>query len=425
VAVWLSVTWLADRIAHPSGYPELTVSCDGGENETRFLVEQRHAELDQGVRRLTSVAGFLVYRIPIDGCEPKRISYCAGRTAYHLEFSPDGKAWQTLVRMGMFPGADHQTFLRGSCGFPGDGAAAARRTGAAYLRFSAAGNPPEKYPAIRSFRLEIDGPAVPEHFGRNSRGERVLASLASGLAAKLMIAVGVAAVILGRRAWKTPWRVFAAGALLWLASVAAKAGFALLANGPVSRGLQAVLPALPAKLTFWLYVGLLTGVFECGIFLLLAKPIRRRQWNWRKAASLGVGFGAGEAIALGVFAALATAVKGFGGDMTAQIDWAAALAPAVERLIAMVVHIAAVVMIVYALSERRWSWLVASFAYKSGIDAVAAAVLLSGSDWLSTHLWFVELALFGPFACAGLPILVILARAWPRPLTAAAGAGPP
>ena len=106
-----------------------------------------------------------------------------------------------------------------------------------------------------------------------------------------------------------------------------------------------------------------------------------------------------------------------------QIDWDTALVPAMERLIAVVVHTAAVVMIVYALSERKWSWLVASFAYKSGIDAVAAAVLLSGSDWLSAHPWLVELVLFGPFACAGLWILAFLARAWQRPFTEAARSG--
>jgi hypothetical protein len=95
--------------------------------------------------------------------------------------------------------------------------------------------------------------------------------------------------------------------------------------------------------------------------------------------------------------------------MATAID-VSSLIGSVERLIALAIHAASAVMIIYALTQRKWGWFVAAFFYKSLVDAVAGFAILSGL-W-ETRPWFVELALVGPFGYAGLLILFVLCRGW-------------
>jgi len=219
----------------------------------------------------------------------------------------------------------------------------------------------------------------------------------------------VPVLVLWRR-WRTTWRVWAGGAVLWVVSVALKVGFALVANQPVNLWLHAGLPRILADPAFWCYVGLLTGIFECGIFLVAARLIKRKQWSWREAVSLGVGFGAIEAMAMGAGTGF---LAGQTSDWGCAITWSDVLAPAFERLLALLIHVAAVVMILRALVERQWRWFAASFAYKSAVDGVAAWLLLSGTS-LRFSPWAMEWICFAPFALVGVAVLLHLRRVWTK-----------
>jgi uncharacterized membrane protein YhfC len=405
VAAWLSIAWLADSMSPSSRLPQLTIRCDGGPGEREFLAEEKHAELEQGFRRLTSGDGFIVYRIPTGGARLERVSYCVNQVACRLEYSLDGRAWHTLVRLS-FADANGDKFSVQSSGFPADVKPESAHRGVAYFRLSASGSQRGAYPAIRSLTLTVSGFPTPAYFSRATWNTRVHALLAL-LGPKLMILVGVGAVFFGRKNWRTPWSLFAAGALLWAVSVAAKAGFALLLNGPVYQLLHTTLPSVPANVVFWCYIGSLTGLFECGIFLLVVKPIRKQAWDWKKAASLGVGFGAIEAVALGSAAALAAALS---SEPTVDLRAASSLIGPVERALALAVHLAAVVTVIYAITQRQWRWFAASFIFKSGVDAVAAFALLTGI--VKSHPWCVELFLVGPFALVGIIVVTVLARSW-------------
>jgi uncharacterized membrane protein YhfC len=158
-------------------------------------------------------------------------------------------------------------------------------------------------------------------------------------------------------------------------------------------------------------MGLLTGVFECGIFLVVAPLIKRRQWSWHEALSLGVGFGAIEALAVG---AAASCSAGQTGAWACLTTWSEALVPAFERLLALLVHVAAVVMILRALVDRKWQWFGVSFVYKTAIDGVAAWLLLSGTS-LRSSPWLMEWLCFAPFALIGVLVLLNLRRKWMEP----------
>jgi uncharacterized membrane protein YhfC len=397
--------WLIREHTSPSDKYELSFACDGGPDEEQFLFEQSDTVVEEGTRRILSDNGFVVYRIPVDNANLGRVFVNINQVGFHLKFSPDGSSWSPLMHFAELESRNPDLFQTQSCGFGDAQKEATTRTGTAYLRFGPPSRPRKPYPAIRSLKLHVSGPAPDEHFYRYSMTRMVMALLP----ARLMILVGLIPVIVLRKWWKTPWRLFGAGALLWTVSVAAKAGFAIPTNDAVSRMAHAVLPTFPADVTFWAYIGLLTGLFECGIFLLVATFIRRRQWSWHDAVSLGVGFGAMEAIALGVAAAVSIS-QSVNTGVTGATAFSL-LGPA-ERLIALAVHTASVAMIVHALRQRRWRWFVASFLYKSGIDAVAAFVILAGTGLMSARPWFVELVLFGPFAYAGIFILAALRRIW-------------
>jgi uncharacterized membrane protein YhfC len=236
-----------------------------------------------------------------------------------------------------------------------------------------------------------------------------MANLGHLMPAGLMILVGLTAVVLCQVLWRTRLRVFGLGALLWVVSVAVKVGLAFLGNEPVSHALHSLLPKFPADLVNWIYIGLLTGITEVGIFLVLTQFFQRRQWTWKDAASVGVGFGAIEAIMLAASIAAAVAL---GKMPVGGTGMSSALVPSLERLIAVVVHTAAAVMIIYAITKGKWGWFWTSFAYKTGIDSVAGYLLLGGNAVLGAHPWFVELCLFGPFAYVGLVVLVVLRNRW-------------
>lgn len=225
-----------------------------------------------------------------------------------------------------------------------------------------------------------------------------------------MVLVGVMAMFIASRRWHVSWRVLGAGAALWVGAVALKFGCAIMGNAFVNRWLHAELPRSCADAAFWCYVGLLTGIFECGIFLLVAPLIRRRQWRWGEAMSLGVGFGAIEAVGVAVASGLAAGKTGVSSGL---LTWIGALLPAFERLIALAIHVAATVMILRALVNRQWRWFWVGFIYKSAVDCVAAWVILSGTS-LRSSAWLMEWLCFMPFALIGVCALIYLRREWDK-----------
>jgi uncharacterized membrane protein YhfC len=89
------------------------------------------------------------------------------------------------------------------------------------------------------------------------------------------------------------------------------------------------------------------------------------------------------------------------------------LAPIVERLATIFIHILANTLIFYAVVTRqpRWFWL--AFAYKTAIDSVAAFAQMTGIDTL-VQVWTIEavVAVFGVLGWLGLRWL---AQCYPAP----------
>lgn len=81
------------------------------------------------------------------------------------------------------------------------------------------------------------------------------------------------------------------GAAAWFLGVAAKFAWALPLNGPVRRALTAALGSGAGDVAFWIYIGLLTGVFECFAALLLLRRTKIMLGSPREVVAFGLGFG--------------------------------------------------------------------------------------------------------------------------------------
>jgi hypothetical protein len=97
------------------------------------------------------------------------------------------------------------------------------------------------------------------------------------------------------------WSVVRLGILAWIISVGLKFAWAIPTNKPILNFLKSKLPPKLSGPISWSYIGLLTGIFECGIALaFVLKFDILYQASWVDILAFGIGFGAIEAFVLGL-----------------------------------------------------------------------------------------------------------------------------
>jgi len=188
------------------------------------------------------------------------------------------------------------------------------------------------------------------------------------------------------------------GAAAWFITVAVKFAIAIPANGWL-RAKTRLLGEPAGTIVFSIWVGLLTGITEVALVWAFLRFTRFGRARWPGVLAFGIGFGAIEALLLGL-ASLAAAlvvlrmpqrVPEALVQQLAQADsvWIQ-LAPISERIFACLGHVATNVMLFYAVAQRksRWFWL--AFLYKTVIDAAAGAYALSGSTTALAKVWGME-----------------------------------
>ncbi|MBC7342590.1 MAG: YhfC family intramembrane metalloprotease [Clostridia bacterium] len=241
-----------------------------------------------------------------------------------------------------------------------------------------------------------------------------------------MILVGVAAIWYAKRLGAT-WGILGWGALIWLLAIILKTFWGYFMNLLVSRLLYFHLPPAAQKGAFVAYVGLSTAILECLLAYLLAY-LAMRVWRlWREAeysqaVGLGVGFGATEALFLGISGLLTVILvltRLAPPDVQAGFAvwnhaWLWATAPIVERAALMPIHALGVVLVFVAaqLGQLRWFW--ASLLYKTIVYGVSAwGRLFFGLNTSLGHLWLMELVMviFGLIGLWGLIALALRSQA--------------
>lgn len=245
--------------------------------------------------------------------------------------------------------------------------------------------------------------------------------LAPGLG---MVLVGVLGVFVATRASRMLWRPLAIGAAAWMAAVLLKVIWALPTNAIVRKGLLGVGGQSFGRTLDWIYIGLLTGIFECGLTALIVARTKLRDADWSKSFAFGTGFGAAEAIVVGILSLVGIASILLFYDRLpheTQARVAAQLAgndaflpltmPIIERAAALVMHLFSCVAIIFGFKTRRvLPWFLLAFVYKSAVDGVAAwSVEVLKARESVTGLWQADMLMM-PLALAGLVGLVYLRR---------------
>ena len=161
-----------------------------------------------------------------------------------------------------------------------------------------------------------------------------------------MMIVAIASVWFCRRWTAAPWKWFWVGAGIWTLAVAVKFAIAIPLNGPLLGGLKSSLPHWAYLTLGMIYGGGLTGITEVLFTYLAALRWRQMSATADRAVAVGVGVGAFEAALLAIAATAGTIVAGLGVP-----TWSVALAPAMERVIAILCHTASRVLVLLAVAR--------------------------------------------------------------------------
>lgn len=237
-----------------------------------------------------------------------------------------------------------------------------------------------------------------------------------------MTLVGVLAVLGVTRGARSLWRPAGIGAAAWVVAVLLKMAWALPTNSFVHGRLRQVAGTSVGEPLFWVYVGLLTGVFECGLTALVVARSNLRKATWREALAFGTAFGVIEAVALGVVSLLGVAFlllfydvlpaetrARIATQLVGRAETLPLILPIFERLGTLFIHAFSCVVIVYGFKTRRaLRWFVLAFAYKSAVDGVAAWGILALKARESIEALVRLEVLMVPFAVVGLIGLVLL-----------------
>ena len=219
------------------------------------------------------------------------------------------------------------------------------------------------------------------------------------------------------------WGYLGLGALAWIITVVVKFLWALPVNPRLYPALTQALPGPVGAGLFDLYVGLLTGFTEVALVWLVMRYTRLGRVPWQRALAFGIGFGAIEALLLGL-GSLATALavllapQAIPAQALAQLavmnNILYGIAPIVERFFTVWVHIFCNVLIFFSIAKMqvRWFWL--SFWFKSMLDAVAGFAQISGVISSVEGIWAIEtiVVLFGIVGWLGVRWL---AQRYPAP----------
>ncbi len=194
------------------------------------------------------------------------------------------------------------------------------------------------------------------------------------------------------------WGYLGLGALGWIVSVFLKFMVAIPANTPIYNLLIGETRGGIGEWVFHLWVGLLTGIFEVLFIWVILRYTRVGKASWKKALAFGIGFGAFEALVLGLASAGSTLMAMVSPGLLPAESIAAlaqnanplwGLAPVSERFFVVLVHIFSNVLMFHAIATRKPGGLWIAFIYKTLIDTLASYAQLAGLDTL-TKIWTVE-----------------------------------
>ena len=234
-----------------------------------------------------------------------------------------------------------------------------------------------------------------------------------------MVAVGVLSVVYWFRRSRSALMFFLFGGAVWAISVAPKFLMDYTVTPQFSTWLLGSSLGMTGFLAaMGLYVGLRTGLFECGASYVAFARTRLRGASPDEATAFGVGFGATEAIVLAVpsLMQMVAFLTNPGlvdmlppeqrayllGQMSAP-TWIV-LAPIMERAFTLLAHLFSALLVYASVRLGRPGLFVWSVAYKSALDAAVPYLqwyLSTSTNPASIYLVEVWVVIFGVAGLVG------------------------
>jgi uncharacterized membrane protein YhfC len=212
-----------------------------------------------------------------------------------------------------------------------------------------------------------------------------------------MIAVGLSAVVYWRRRTGAPLRLFFQGGLWWGVAMAPKFLMDLYITPGLSSWVYNSFGLYVALLGIGVYVGLRTGLLESGVVLLAFNREGLNDIDVDEAVAFGVGFGALEALFLGVPSLLQIAAYNLYPSLVESLTleqlmqllvqlnaptWVVG-APILERGFTMLAHVYAVLLVYKGVRYEDFRSVLMAVGYKSALDAMVPLM-----QWLLSSVGF-------------------------------------
>lgn len=198
-----------------------------------------------------------------------------------------------------------------------------------------------------------------------------------------MILVGMLIPIYWQRKTKVNLNYFFWGAGAWILAVTAKIILDMTVTSSIT---QSILPygITATLLVSGLYVGLRTGILESGLSYLIVFKTSIKKMNYKQAIAFGIGFGAIEALFLGITSFLNILVFVMFPEVISflpeaqqavllfQLNSSSLIifASIIERVVLMLIHVFSAVLVVYSVKTRKMGYLVISILYKTLVDGI-------------------------------------------------------
>ena len=236
-----------------------------------------------------------------------------------------------------------------------------------------------------------------------------------------MLAVALLAALLWRQRTHVGWRWLWVGAAIWTAGVTGKLIWSVLFNAVLLGAIKGYGPAAAYTFLGALYLGINSAIWEIGVTAIAARRWRNMTLNPDRSAGVGVGAGAFEAGLLGLLVTISVALALFDGPYGQQITDSivqrsehtpfAWLTGPVERVIAILLHVATRMLVLLAVVQRSRKLFWYGFGLFAFADGLAGFAILSGM--LTTHsVWWLEFMLL-PVVVVSLAIITWCYRHWP------------
>jgi len=199
-----------------------------------------------------------------------------------------------------------------------------------------------------------------------------------------MVAVGLISIIIWKVRSNVALKYFLLGGLIWGIAIAPKLAMDYTLTPRLSSWAKNTYGITGMLIILGVYVGLRTGLFECGFTFLVFSKTRLRKANLEEATAFGVGFGAFEAILLGFPSLIQLALFILNPSLLESLPpyqremvesslssptWVAA-APMIERVFTLFAHVFAALLVYVSVTQCKPNFFFVSILYKTALDAL-------------------------------------------------------